>query len=226
MRIVFLCSGGGGNLKFIVHAIAQGWAGDAQVCAVLSDRECEANAFARMHRLPTEVLDFSPAGQRVVLERLQALGPDVVVTTVHRVLVPEMVQAFRGRLLNLHYSLLPAFGGAIGVRPVQQALDHGATFVGITVHHVDEGLDTGRPIVQAVTAVPPAAEVAPLMNVLFRAGCVGLLHAIGSLSPEGRVAGGGEPRASVRLAGQAVHVNPPVVVPAALEDAPGWAFLG
>ena len=224
MRIVFLCSGGGGNLKFVVHAIDQGWLADAQVCAVLSDRECEANVFARAHGLASEVLDFSPSGQCAVLDRLQALAADVVVTTVHRVLVPELVQAFRGRLLNLHYSLLPAFAATIGVLPLHQALAYGAKFVGITVHQVDEGVDTGRPVVQALTAVPPAAEPAVLMNVLFRAGCIGLLHAIESLRPT-VLAERGDARTSMMLSGQLVHVNPPLRVPAALEHEHGWAFL-
>lgn len=224
MRIVFLCSGGGGNLRFVAGAIRMGWIDDARICAVLSDRECGANAFARAQHIPTEVLDFSATGQLAVMNRLRSLNPDVIVTTVHRVLTPELVQAFSGKLVNLHYSLLPAFAASIGDRPVRQALDYGAKFVGLTVHLVDEGVDSGRPIVQAITAVPSEPEMEGLMNALFRSGCVGLFHAIASFSP-GFTAGHGEARTSMPTGGQIVHFSPAVAVHPSLEQEHGWAFL-
>jgi len=224
LRIVFLCSGSGGNLRFVAQAIRMGWIDEAQICAVLSDRECDANAFARAQGLPTEVLDFSAAGQLAVVDRLRAFGPDVIVTTVHRILVPELAQAFCGKLVNLHYSLLPAFAATIGDRPVRQALDYGAKFLGVTVHFVDEGVDTGRPIVQAVTAAPQEPELEAVMNVLFRSGCVGLLHAIASLSPAFQPRRE-KVRTSLTLCGQMVHFNPAVMIHPSLEQDQGWAFL-
>lgn len=228
MRVVFLCSGNGGNLKFVAHAIQMGWLADARICAVLSDRECAANVFARAQGLPTDVLDFSRTGQLVLVDRLRALAADVVVTTVHKILLPDVVQAFDGRLLNLHYSLLPAFAATVGAQPVRMALDYGAKFVGITVHLVDEGVDSGRPILQAVTATPaataPAAALEAMMTVLFRSGCVGLHHTLATFScgnPSGREAA----RTSATLGGHLVHFNPAVMIPHGLEEEPGWAFL-
>lgn len=224
MRIVFLCSGGGGNLKFVAQAIRLGWVDDLRICAVLSDRHCDANAYAQAQGIPSEVLDFSAVGQLAVMNRLRALDPDLIVTTVHKVLVPGLVQAVRGKLVNLHYSLLPAFGSKIGARPVRAALDYGAKFVGVTVHWVDEGVDTGRPLLQAVTAVPTAPDPEALMNVLFRAGCVGLLHAITSLAPSFKPV---QERASdaLMLGGRLVHFNPAVTIDPSLEQEQGWVFL-
>lgn len=231
MRVVFLCSGNGGNLKFVVHAIRMGWLADARICAVLSDRECAANVFARAQGLPTDVLDFSRTGQLVLVDRLRALAADVVVTTVHKILLPDVVQAFDGRLLNLHYSLLPAFAATVGAQPVRMALDYGAKFVGVTVHLVDEGVDSGRPILQAVTATPgaamhatAAAALESMMTVLFRSGCVGLHHALATFSsgdPSRREAA----KTSATLGGHLVHFNPAVMIPHGLEEEPGWAFL-
>ena len=228
MRIVFLCSGNGGNLRFAAHAIRMGWINDAQICAVFSDRECAANAFARAQGLLTDVLDFSPTGQLALMDRLRAIAPDVIVTTVHKILVADVVRAFNGKLLNLHYSLLPAFAATIGDRPVRLALDYGAKFVGVTVHRVDEGVDSGRPIIQAVTATSAdaasAAALEAMMTVLFRSGCIALLHAMAMLSastPPGR----GAPQTSATLCAHLVHFNPAVMVHPGLEQEPGWAFL-
>jgi phosphoribosylglycinamide formyltransferase-1 len=217
-----LCSGGGGNLRFVAGAIRKGWLADAEVCAVLSDRACGANTFARANGIATEVLDCSPFGQQELLARLRELAPDVVVTTIHKTLVPALVDAFAGRLLNLHYSLLPAFAGEIGERPVVRALAHGVKFLGVTVHHVEAQLDMGRPILQAVTAAPADPQLGAMMNVLFRAGCVGLLNAIASFGP-------GRPRVgaqdSATLAGRQVYFSPAVLLHPSLEDERGWDFL-
>lgn len=224
MRIAFLCSGGGGNLRFVDSALRKGWIGDAQICAVLSDRECAANAFASTQGLFAEVMDFSEAGQPAVLKRLLALDPQVIVTTVHKILTPAFVGAFAGRLVNLHYSLLPAFAAEIGDRPVRRAIEYGVKVVGVTVHQVDERVDMGRPIIQAVTAMPRAPKLEAVMNVLFRSGCIGLLNAIASFSPD-VLSWSENARASTTLAGQLVHFNPAVVIHPSLEQEHGWDFL-
>ena len=220
LKIAFLCSGGGGNLRFMAQAIRMGWIGDAEICAVLSDRECAANSFARSRGIDTEVIDFSATAQTAVLAKLRNIDADVIVTTVHKILVSEVVRAFSGKLVNLHYSLLPAFAAEIGDRPVRRALDYGAKFVGITVHLVDENVDTGWPIIQAVTAIQPGSTTQALMNTLFRSGCVGLLNAIASFLPDVQL-GQEAARSSTMLDGQAVHFSPAVVIPATLDH-----FLG
>lgn len=177
-RLVFLCSGGGGNLRFVHHAVRHGWIRQAEIAAVLTDRHCAANAFAASVGIAELALDFKAAGQPALLQALAEAEPDVVVTTVHRILHDDVVYRYRSKLLNLHYSLLPAFGGSIGPRPVEAALQYGARFGGVTAHEVDETVDGGRPVTQAVFPLQPGEPTAPLMNLVFRSGCIALLGAI------------------------------------------------
>jgi phosphoribosylglycinamide formyltransferase-1 len=221
-RIVFLCSGGGGNLRFVQRAIERGWIAHAVIAEVITDRECPANAFACAAGIPNRVVDFGEAGQTQVLAALAQAEPDLVVTTVHRILKEQVVAAFRGRLLNLHYSLLPAFGGAIGARPVQAALDYGACFVGATAHEVDETVDGGRPVVQAAVPVRPQDSAASLMDLVFRCGCIALGSAINvrldRIAPS--------PETALFMKDRLCLFSAPLCVPeAAAQDEALWAEL-
>jgi phosphoribosylglycinamide formyltransferase-1 len=173
-RIVFLCSGGGGNLRFIKAASEKGWFGQAVLTAVLTDRECSANDFARLHGIDEKLIDFSADGQLDLIDSLNYYEPDIVITTVHRILDVAVVEKFRGRLINLHYSLLPAFAGFIGTRPVKEALAYGAKLVGITIHLVDESLDGGKPLMQVAIPVKSLDDLDFLMDLQFRCGCLSL----------------------------------------------------
>jgi len=180
-RIVFLCSGGGGNLSFIHYAIEQGWI-NGTIAAVLTDRQCQASAFAESAGLVNRCIGFNDHDQVELREELERINPDVVVTTVHKILCSAVVDAYRGKLVNLHYSLLPAFAGMIGDSPVKAAIEYGARFTGATAHLVDETVDGGRPLVQA--AIPLHMEETDfglLMNLVFRCGCITLMGAIHSV---------------------------------------------
>lgn len=178
-RIVFLCSGGGGNLRFIHHAIKQDWLRDTEIVAVLTDRDCQANQFATAVGIPNQRIDFSDDGQQALLSELRIIQPDLIVTTVHKILKKPVVEQYSDKLINLHYSLLPSFGGLIGMNPVKAAIDYGAKLTGVTVHLVDEQLDGGEPIVHvAIPLQSKEEDFASLENLIFRCGCIALLHAI------------------------------------------------
>lgn len=221
-KIVFLCSGGGGNLRFVYAASGRGWIGRSELVAVFTDRDCAANEFARAHGIETQVVDFSAEGQLRLLELLQAIDPAVIVTTVHKILRPELVRAFVGKLINLHYSLLPAFAGAIGVVTLRQALAHGVTIVGATAHWVDEGVDTGRPIVQAAVPLRESDSQEGLMDILFRAGCIALLAGLSKLLHR---TGGTESAEIVHLDGRPVLFGPSVVARAEFMQDAFWQEL-
>lgn len=176
-KIVFLCSGNGGNLRFIREAIERKCL-DAQVTNIFVDRQCGALDYAARNEVAARVHDFSAEGQESLTRSLVELEPAVVVSTVHRILLPPLVQAMTGRIVNLHYSLLPAFGGSIGTRPIQQALAYGAKLIGVTAHHVDEGVDTGKPIAQAAFARSEGENLDSVVNTSFRCGCLALLASI------------------------------------------------
>ena len=183
VNIVFLCSGGGGNLRFMAEAIRAGWIMNATICGVITDRECLANQFARENNIWTGEVDFSEHDQLCLIETLNRFGPDIIVTNVHKILSPQVVDAFKGALVNLHYSLLPAFGGVIGAKPVRLALDYGSLFVGTTVHLVNALVDGGLPLVQTAIPVRKGDTAENLMDIVFRCGCISLLNGVQILRP-------------------------------------------
>lgn len=177
-NIVFLCSGNGGNLRFLQSTIELGLLPGARVVAAVADRDCGALEYARAQGLQAWSADFSEAGQAGLVDAIAALQPDVIVTNIHKILFPVFVRAFEGRLINLHYALLPAFPGVIGTKPVEQAIAYGAKWTGATVHHVSEELDLGRPIVQAAVPLRTGDSVSTVMDTVFRAGCLSLYVAV------------------------------------------------
>lgn len=218
-RIAFLCSGGGGNLRFVAQAIALGALPDAALATVLTDRECLANRFAREQSLPTQVLDFA-GGQHDVVAALQACAPDIVVTNVHKILTASVIGASQARLINLHYSLLPAYGGVIGTRPVEMALADGAKFIGVTAHEVDIAVDAGRQIAQAVVPTRTADTVETVMDTIFRCGCLTLLEAL-QVGPHQR----GDATTRLLVRDREVCFNPALSFRADMFDEPFWQAL-
>jgi phosphoribosylglycinamide formyltransferase-1 len=155
-RIVVLASGSGTNLQAILDEL-HGRDG-IEVVGVGSDRP-EARALERADAAGVETATF-PAGEyadragrdRAMAEWVEARAADLVVLAGYmQLLSPDFVARFRHRIVNVHPALLPAFPGldAIG-----QALDAGVKATGVTVHFVDEGVDTGPPILQREVAVP------------------------------------------------------------------------
>lgn len=177
-RLVFLCSGGGGNLAFVHQAIASGLLQGATIVAVITDRACQANQFANKVGIPSHCIDFREQNQCTLLKLLDELKPDLIITTVHKIIGPAVVARHSNNLINLHYSVLPAFGGLIGARSVQAALEYGCKFTGVTVHLVDDSVDGGRPLAQGVIAIEGDESLDALMQVVFRLGCVALLSVI------------------------------------------------
>lgn len=224
LRIVFLCSGGGGNLRFIVEAIHLGLLVDAEVCGIITDRECPASLFARQNNIAVSECDFSEKNQLGVMNNLLDLDPGVIVSNVHKILSPSVVDLFRGRLVNLHYSLLPAFGGVIGVKALSQALEYGVQLVGTTVHLVDDLVDLGTPLVQAAVPVINGDEPPALMDIVFRAGCISLLTGMQLIREDKKVTSG-ESRSLMNISGRSVLFNPPVTSFQEFQEESFWRRL-
>lgn len=153
VRLGVLASGKGSNLRNLVDL-------GHRVVAVATNRpSCGAAAVARERRIPLG--EFSQRWFGSLEERDAAMGRwlrerdvELVVNAGYdRVLSPAFVAAFEGRMLNVHPSLLPAFGG--GMDAVEQALAHGVKITGCTVHVVTEEVDAGPILVQAAVRVKP-----------------------------------------------------------------------
>jgi phosphoribosylglycinamide formyltransferase-1 len=159
-NILILISGGGSNMAAIVKAARQGnWREKygAAIAAVISNRpDAGGLAVARENGIATEVLDHKPFGSREAFDaelarRVDAHQPSLVVLAgFMRILTAGFVDRYRGRLINIHPSLLPAFPG---LHTHQRAIEAGCKFAGATVHHVTHDLDFGPIVEQAVVPV-------------------------------------------------------------------------
>jgi phosphoribosylglycinamide formyltransferase-1 len=154
-RIGVLLSGRGSNFEALADSIAAGRIPNAEIAIVISNREnAPGIEKARAREIPAQVipsrgLEREPY-DKLVIAGLEEKKVDLVCLAGYmRLLSPAFVAAYRGRILNIHPSLLPAFPGLESQR---QAIEHGAKFSGCTVHFVDENLDAGPIILQA--AVP------------------------------------------------------------------------
>lgn len=198
VRIGVLASGGGSNFQAVVDHFAKGAAASvAQVALLASDRPgAGALDRARAHGTACEVLDATgrTTGLLRVLERHAV---DLVVLAGYLRLVPaEVTATFRGRIVNIHPALLPAFGGSgmYGRRVHEAVLAHGARLSGVTVHFVDEEYDRGPIIAQWPVPVLPddtpdslAARVLAVEHLLYPRAVEALASGRVRLDPNNRV---------------------------------------
>jgi len=178
-RLAVLVSGRGSNLEAILDACARGEL-SAEVVAVIADRPgTRALKRAEARGIAVEVLDASRHPDRAAFDRaldarLHAARPDLVVLAgFMRMLGPELVAAWLGRLVNIHPSLLPAYPG-LGTH--RRALADGVTVHGASVHFVTPELDGGPVVMQAEVPVRPgdderalAARVLEVEHALYPA---------------------------------------------------------
>ncbi|MGD0964958.1 MAG: phosphoribosylglycinamide formyltransferase [Candidatus Acidiferrales bacterium] len=170
-RIAVLLSGRGSNFEALADSIAAGRIPHAEIALVVSNREgAQGIEKARARGLETCVIPSKglerEAYDKLVVAALQEKNVDLVCLAGYmRLLSAYFVAAFPGRILNIHPSLLPAFPGLESQR---QALEHGSKFTGCTVHFVDENLDAGPIILQAVVPIQDADTEATLSARVLR----------------------------------------------------------
>ena len=150
-----LISGRGSNFEAIAHSVAAGEI-QARLSIVISSRE-GARGLDRAREMGLNARSLPSQGksrgafEQELREALEAAQVDFIcLAGFMRVLSPEFVRRYPERILNIHPSLLPAFPGADAQK---QALEHGVKFSGCTVHLVDDGVDTGPIVLQAVVPV-------------------------------------------------------------------------
>ncbi|MBP1596759.1 MAG: phosphoribosylglycinamide formyltransferase [Acidobacteria bacterium] len=154
-KLAVLLSGRGSNFLAIHEAIRRGDL-RAEICCVLSN-VAEAAGLARAREfgypglfLPSKGVERAEFDRRM-LAALRPMDPALIcLAGFMRVLSPEFVAAYRGRILNIHPALLPSFPGLHAQR---QALEYGVRITGCTVHLVDEGVDTGPILLQRAVEV-------------------------------------------------------------------------
>jgi len=156
MRIAILASGNGSNFQAIVEAVRSGEL-LAEIGLLFCDQK-QAYVIERAKKLGIPVVAFSPKdfGSKVEYETnlLQLLEEEeielLVLAGYMRIVGPTLLNAYPGRMINLHPSLLPDFPGLHGI---SDAFEAGVTTTGITIHFVDSGIDTGPIIAQEKISV-------------------------------------------------------------------------
>ena len=155
-RIGVLLSGRGSNLEALAESTNAGRIPGAEIAVVISNHEGAAGIDrARERKIPALVIPSKglerEAYDRLVVAALRERGVELVcLAGFMRLLSPYFIAAFHNRILNIHPSLLPSFPGLEAQR---QALEYGVRYAGCTVHFVDENLDAGPIVLQAVVQV-------------------------------------------------------------------------
>ncbi|MGH2805757.1 MAG: phosphoribosylglycinamide formyltransferase [Actinomycetota bacterium] len=154
-RIVVLISGSGSNMEALAEACERREV-PGDIVAVVADRDCPGLARAGRRGIETHVVDFKAYPSReewseALRDVVMKFDPDIVIHAgFMRIISPVYVDAFPGKLINLHPSLLPAFPGAHGVH---DALAHGAKVTGSTIHFIDYEVDHGPIILQEAVRI-------------------------------------------------------------------------
>lgn len=162
LRVGVLVSGGGTNLQAIIDAQKAGKITNTEIVTIVSNNP-SAGALDRGNKEGIEAMAICPkdypsreAFFQNLIEHLKTREVELIVLAGYLVVLSEaFIQAFRGRIINIHPSLIPAFSGKgyYGLRVHEAALKRGVKLTGATVHFVDEGTDTGPIIAQKAVPV-------------------------------------------------------------------------
>jgi phosphoribosylglycinamide formyltransferase-1 len=155
-RLAIMISGRGSNMVALADAVAEGRIPNAQIELVISDQSAAAGlSIAKERGLETLIVERRGRSRTEhdaeIVSELKRRGVDLVCLAGYmRILSQDFLDSYRGRILNIHPSLLPAFPG---LDPQRQALENGVKLAGCTVHFVDETLDGGPVIAQRTVPV-------------------------------------------------------------------------
>lgn len=151
MRLAIFASGNGSNFAALLQASQTG-ALAGEIALLVCDR-AEAHVVERAKSQDIETLVFNPRAydtkhqfETIICQKLAAIQIDLVVLAGYmRIIGPTLLAAYEGRIINLHPSLLPLYPGK---EAIEQAYNAGDAQTGITIHYVDAGMDTGKPLSQ------------------------------------------------------------------------------
>jgi phosphoribosylglycinamide formyltransferase-1 len=160
INLAVLISGRGSNLRAIIESIESGYLDNVNLKVVIANKEAQGLKYADDFGVPTFVIPRIVDGVKIpidehddkVLALLEKFDIDLICLAGYlQVLQSKFVRKYMWRIMNIHPSLLPAFGGTIHGQ--KDALEYGAKITGCTVHFIDEGVDSGPIIIQAAVPV-------------------------------------------------------------------------
>lgn len=164
-RLALLCSTAGSVARYTYQQDKT-----AKVDLVITDRDCGAKLLAEQLNVPLVQLTFHDRERfsADVLQTLREHNIDYLISFYTRLLAEPLISAYRGALLNFHPSLLPACAGQHGF---EDSMQSGALFFGSTVHLIDAGMDTGKPVIQCAALRQPQHSLAQNRHLVFAQQC-------------------------------------------------------
>lgn len=162
-------------MKFVNLAMGQGKAPPLKLY-VIADRDCDAIRYAKKEGIDAHTIDYSRSAPENLQSIIKTTSPDLIITNWHKIIDEKTASQNKEKMINLHYSLLPAFGGLIGIEPITQAIERNCQFIGPTCHWVDAGVDTGKIICQSI--FKPKLRIEETISTMFRLGCLTLLNSL------------------------------------------------
>lgn len=138
--------------------------------SVIADRECGTTLFAQTIGIKHRIIDVRNDEQFALSNSLAEFQPEIIFTTIHKIISPAVLNTYGQKMVNLHYSLLPLHAGAIGMKGVESATANRDPLLGVTTHKVTSELDAGPVIIQSHFQNPNNLELS--VKASFRIGCL------------------------------------------------------
>lgn len=184
-KIAVLVSGSGTNLEAILNAIDDKKL-NSRVLVVIADRECYGIERAKKRGIETHVFDrktYRDELSKKIYEVVKNRADFIVLAGFLSILEGEILKEYKDRIINLHPSLLPKFGGKgmYGDNVHRAVLENREKQTGCTVHFVDEGVDTGRIILQRIVSVDDEDNIDDIKKKVQREEHIAIVEAIKNL---------------------------------------------
>ena len=183
-NLLFLCSGGGGSLRFIYKLWENKLFKEISNINVICDRECGASEWCKKNDINYKILDVKRNNQKDLLNESLSQNPKIIITNIFKILNTDYLENFKGRCINSHWSLLPSFSGLIGEQSIKAALEYKEKIIGSTVHYVSKEVDKGEPIAQVAFSVHENKELDFHREAMFRGCSIALFISLKKLLSE------------------------------------------
>lgn len=183
-KIAVLISGGGSNLQSLMDAVHWDKLKQARIITVISDREAAGLERAAASGIPCSLIDRTVHKADLsdrIMERIPADTDLIVLAGFLSILSSVFVEAWKGRIINIHPALLPDFGGKgmYGMNVHRAVIESGCRKSGCTVHFVDSGVDTGEIILQREVPVKDGDRGEDLQKRVLQQEHLALVEAVG-----------------------------------------------
>lgn len=163
-KITVLVSGSGTNLQRLMDVFSQGIIPNAEINLVVADRPCLGLERAKKAGIPTVMLTRGESLSRQLLEVVPQETSLIVLAGFLSILSEEFISRFENKIINIHPSLLPKYGGKgmWGIKVHEAVIENKEKYTGASVHYVTEGIDTGEVIVQKSLKIMPGESAEQL----------------------------------------------------------------